>query len=91
MRFQYKTVFMLLVFTFMGFSALLGFSENEDFGAKGAMDQSDMDLKTMLTYAIEDVQRMAKLLLPKTVQVEAGTGHLDHGGRPDIKMKKGGV
>ena len=54
MSFRYQTLFLLTVFVFVGFFALQGFAETSDYGAKGAMSQSDMDLKAMLTYAIED-------------------------------------
>lgn len=54
MSFRYKTILLLTVFAFVGFSVFQGFAETSDYGAKGALSQSDMDLKAMLTYAIED-------------------------------------
>lgn len=54
MSFRYKTILLLTVFAFVGFSVFQGFAETSDHGAKGALSQSDMDLKAMLTYAIED-------------------------------------
>ena len=54
MSFRYKMILLLTVFVFVGFFSLQGFAETSDYGAKGALSQSDMDLKTMLTYAIED-------------------------------------
>ena len=54
MSFRYKTILLLTVFAFVGFSVFQGFAEASDYGAKGALSQSDMDLKAMLTYAIED-------------------------------------
>ena len=54
MIFRYKTILLLTVFAFVGFSVFQGFAETSDYGAKGALSQSDMDLKAMLTYAIED-------------------------------------
>ena len=52
--YKYKTILLLTVFAFVGFSVFQGFAETSDYGAKGALSQSDMDLKAMLTYAIED-------------------------------------
>jgi len=54
MSFRYKTILLLTVFAFVGFSVFQGFAETSDYGAKGALSHSDMDLKAMLTYAIED-------------------------------------
>jgi len=54
MSFRYKMILLLTVFVFVGFFSLQGFAETSDYGAKGALSQSDMDLKAMLTYAIED-------------------------------------
>ena len=54
MNFQYKTIFMLIVIAFTGTSAFQGFAETSGYGAKGALNQSDVDLEAMLVYAIED-------------------------------------
>ena len=54
MSFRYKTILLLTVFAFVGFSVFQGFAETSDYGAKEALSQSDMDLNDMLTYAIED-------------------------------------
>ena len=54
MSFRHKTILLLSTFAFMGFSALQGFAETSDYGANGALRQSDMDLEAMLTYAIQD-------------------------------------
>ena len=54
MSFRNKSILLLTVFAFVGFFASQGFAETSDYGAKGALSQSDMDLKAMLTYAIED-------------------------------------
>ncbi len=59
MSFRNQTILLLTVFVFVGFSALQGFAETSDYGAKGALSQSEMDLKVMLTYAIED-EHLAK-------------------------------
>jgi hypothetical protein len=54
MSYRYKTILLLTVFAFGGFAVLQGFAELTDYGAKGALSQSDLDLKAMLTYAIQD-------------------------------------
>ena len=54
MSIRFKTIFLLAVSTFLGISAFQGFTEPSDYGARGALNQSDLDLEVMLTYAIED-------------------------------------
>ena len=54
MSIRYKMIFLLTVFAFLGISAFRGFAESSDYGAKGALKQSDLGLDMMLAYAIQD-------------------------------------
>ncbi len=52
MNLRSKALFLLTVFVFSALSGFQGFAS--DYGAKGALDHSDVDLKAMLAYAIQD-------------------------------------